>query len=75
MHQFFALPLNEKQLVKRSKDNSRGFADDEFTKQTRDSKQLFDVGGNNESVQQVLDGLNQWPSSSSLPQFRSTLEN
>lgn len=74
MHLFFGLPQAEKYVIKRTKTNSRGFADDELTKQKMDLKQIFDVGGRHESLNVVLDGFNQWPSTALLPDFRSTVE-
>jgi isopenicillin N synthase-like dioxygenase len=74
MHLLFKLSTSEKQKIKRTVNNSRGFADDELTKQKMDSKQIFDVGGRHESLNTVLDGFNQWPSSVLLPDFRRTVE-
>ena len=39
---FFALPMAEKRLVGRSKDNPRGYYDRELTKNARDLKEVFD---------------------------------
>jgi isopenicillin N synthase-like dioxygenase len=72
--EFFDLPKVEKLKVKRSENNSRGFADDELTKQRRDWKEIFDFGGPAEDRPDAnsLDGKNQWPT---LPvQFRSTMQ-
>ena len=44
MHAFFALPLPVKLAAKRSVDNSRGYYNDEFTKQKLDMKEGFDFG-------------------------------
>jgi len=41
---FFALPANEKRRVERSATNPWGYFDRELTKNTRDWKQIFDVG-------------------------------
>ena len=71
---FFDLPSSDKRMIKRQVDNSRGFADDEFTKQKIDMKEIFDVGGRKESDHVVLDGFNQWPAESLLPNFRTTIE-
>ena len=42
MRAFFRLPLETKYLVKRTGTNSRGYADDELTKQRRDWKEMVD---------------------------------
>ena len=42
MVHFFKLPADVKRAVKRTATNSRGFADDELTKQLRDLKELYD---------------------------------
>jgi isopenicillin N synthase-like dioxygenase len=75
MRRFFYLPLEEKLKVKRTATNSRGFADDELTKQRRDWKELFDCGHvprpelpADDPLNVVLDGYNQWPGAA-LPSF------
>ena len=71
MASFFALPLSSKLEIKRTANNSRGFANDELTKQLKDSKEILDLGGPHESDGLVvLDGTNQWPDPSTLPLFR-----
>ncbi|GBG26877.1 1-aminocyclopropane-1-carboxylate oxidase-like 3 [Hondaea fermentalgiana] len=55
---FFAQPSDLKRKVKRHADNSRGWFDDELTKQTPDFKEVFDVG---EEGDFAIDGTNQWP--------------
>jgi isopenicillin N synthase-like dioxygenase len=67
--------------VRRTATNSRGYADDELTKQLMDSKQIFDVGGaprfqnlpEDHPDNHVQDGYNQWPSPELLPEFKSTV--
>uniref|UniRef100_A0A7S2G393 Fe2OG dioxygenase domain-containing protein n=1 Tax=Octactis speculum TaxID=3111310 RepID=A0A7S2G393_9STRA len=78
MKAFFQLSLEEKLKVKRTNDNSRGFADDELTKQRRDWKELFDFGhvpdrrlSPDHPCNLVVDGYNQWPES--LPDFEATM--
>jgi len=44
MRAFFALPLETKRAVERSAENPWGFYDRELTKNTRDWKQVFDCG-------------------------------
>ena len=71
---FFELPSMDKRMIKRQVNNSRGFADDELTKQKVDMKEIFDVGSRKESDHIVLDGFNQWPAETMLPNFRTTIE-
>eukprot|EP00249_Psilotum_nudum_P014599 c24906_g1_i2 orf=1846-2775(-) len=67
---FFALPLEEKRLVKRTAQNPLGYYDTELTKNFRDWKEVFDISaaeqmelpvefeaGNNE----IKAAANQWP--------------
>lgn len=68
MQDFFHQDTPTKKLVARTADNSRGFADDELTKQRMDLKELFDVGHvprpdlpASDPLNHVLDGHNQWP--------------
>ena len=68
MQWFFALPQALKQSVARNEENSRGYYNNELTKNTRDMKEVFDFGvkinpdmydshlGNH-----TQDGWNQWP--------------
>ena len=75
---FFALPTEVKRRVKRTATNSRGFADDEFTKRTRDYKEMYDFGHKprpelaDDAVENhVMDGWNQMPE---LEGFREAIE-
>jgi len=68
MRWFFALPEAEKKKYRRSRDCSRGFANDEFTKNTRDVKELYDFGhvprrdlDFDAPENRVLDGYNRAP--------------
>lgn len=68
MHLFFESPQETKYTVRRTEDNSRGFADDELTKRLKDVKEIFDVGQvpytdlTPEALKnQIVDGFNQWP--------------
>jgi isopenicillin N synthase-like dioxygenase len=68
MQEFFHQDTPTKKLVARTAANSRGFADDELTKQRVDLKELFDVGhvprpdlAAGDPRNHVLDGYNQWP--------------
>ena len=78
---FFQASLAEKLTIKRSVNNSRGFADDELTKQRRDAKQILDIGHTpypelaDDSIEnRVLDGYNQFPDPAKFPTFRSTID-
>ena len=70
MHEFFALPLEAKRAIERTATNSWGFYDRELTKNTRDWKQVFDVGPD-ETDGPLAGQRAQWPAA--LPAFRSTL--
>ena len=67
---FFALPIDAKRKVERSKTNAWGFYDRELTKNRRDWKEIFDVGP--AERQGPLAGARpQWPADDA---FRQTLE-
>lgn len=76
---FFALPVEAKRAVARSKENPRGYYDRELTKNRRDLKEVFDFAalprpdlpGDHPENRAVVDGANRWPES--LPGFRTTL--
>jgi isopenicillin N synthase-like dioxygenase len=71
MRSFFALPLDEKRAIERTATNSWGFYDRELTKNTRDWKQVFDVGP--DEIEGPLAGMKaQWPRA--LPEFRQVIE-
>jgi isopenicillin N synthase-like dioxygenase len=79
---YFALPHETKLQWKRNEGNSRGFFDDELTKQRRDWKQALDFGApgsrdwsvpDDSPSNTCLDGWNQLPSEEVLPEFRSTV--
>lgn len=78
---FFALPLEEKRQVKRTRDNVLGYNDAELTKNVRDWKEVFDIavrgvlelpveleGGETE----IQSDENKWPTS--LPGLRDACE-
>jgi isopenicillin N synthase-like dioxygenase len=78
---FFESPREVKNSVKRRANNSRGWADDEYTKRKIDTKEIFDFGHKpfenlpDDAVDNImLDGYNQWPKSSDLEKFRSVME-
>lgn len=44
MKLFFSSPQEVKNSIKRTENNSRGFADDELTKRLKDAKEILDIG-------------------------------
>ena len=79
---YFALPREMKQRWKRSDSNSRGYFDDELTKQKRDWKEALDFGvpgsrswsvpdDSDDPKNKTLDGFNQFPTEDELPGFRN----
>jgi isopenicillin N synthase-like dioxygenase len=77
---FFALPLDAKETVSRTRDNSRGYYNRELTKNTRDMKEVFDFGNkpypelsDNDPANLTRDGYNQWPHVALLADFESTM--
>lgn len=82
MKAFFDSPRAIKDPVRRSVNNSRGYADLEYTKQKIDRKEVFDIGPFQMDVSKLseqgkkdyaLDGVNFWPDEAALPNFRSTV--
>lgn len=60
--QFFALPAADKEQVRRRADNSKGWYNDELTKQKVDWKEGFDLGAQDGTLDKTgLDGYNVWP--------------
>lgn len=79
---YFALPLSVKQKWKRHDTNSRGWFNDELTKQKRDWKEALDLGVpgsrdwtamDDDPTNFCLDGWNQLPSTDVLPNFRQVV--
>ncbi len=77
---FFRLPLADKQAVARSETNSRGFYNQELTKNARDMKQVFDFGQlpnpklpDNDRANHTQDGWNQWSGAAGGDEFKSVL--
>jgi len=69
---FFGLPTKTKKKIRRTASNSKGWYDDELTKQKRDWKQGYDVGAQNSDLDECgLDGMNQWPQD--MGDFESTV--
>jgi isopenicillin N synthase-like dioxygenase len=60
MHAFFALPLATKRAIERTATNPWGYYDRELTKNTRDWKQIFDVGPD-ETEGMLAGATAQWP--------------
>lgn len=81
---FFASSKDVKDTMKRSQNNSRGFADNEFTKRKMDAKEVFDVGQSpyNDlsaaaTINQDLEKFNRWPDVLVYPElqhFQSVVE-
>lgn len=80
--QYFDLPMEMKKRWKRHEANSRGFFDDELTKQRRDWKQCLDVGvpgsrdwniRDDDPANYCLDGCNQFPKEEELSGFRDAV--
>ena len=62
MRGFFGAPRSLKQAVRRTESNSKGWYDDELTKQRVDWKEGYDIGAQDGSLDlKGLDGFNQWP--------------
>ena len=81
MDLFFKSSTEVKYSVKRSPSNSRGFADDELTKQITDSKEIFDIGqvhfpnlSEKAQANQMLDGINLWPEADHLTNFKPVMD-
>jgi isopenicillin N synthase-like dioxygenase len=70
MREFFALPAHEKRVVERTATNAWGFFDRELTKNTRDWKEIFDIGPAVASGP-FAGNVPQWPASP--PGFRATI--
>lgn len=76
MRRFFELPRDRKQCVRRTRDNARGYYDEELTKNRPDWKEVFDYGAERDARDPDAahsDGTNQWPDPSLLPGFRETM--
>ncbi len=75
---FFALPVDEKRRLLRTKENSRGYYDRELTKNARDRKEVLDLAhqlrpdlpDDDPANRHAVDGANQWPD---LDGFRQTM--
>jgi isopenicillin N synthase-like dioxygenase len=68
-HALFALPVEEKLEIVRSKDNPWGFYNNELTKNQRDKKEVFDF--TREDFDPIYHRTNRWPRRH--PQFKTTM--
>lgn len=74
MDKFFHLPHKVLDSIKRCQTNSRGYFDDELTKNKLDWKRCFDVGAQNGSMDSKgMDGWNQWPTKEQHGTFETTI--
>ncbi len=74
MRALFDLPESAKRAVRRSRDNARGWYDEELTKNRPDWKEVFDYGAERDptdSDARHSDGVNRWPEGSG--ELRGTL--
>lgn len=67
---FFALPIEEKLKILRSRDNPWGFYHNELTKNQRDKKQVFDF--TREGQDPIYGKSNGWPEEQA--QFKATMQ-
>jgi isopenicillin N synthase-like dioxygenase len=74
MRAFFDLPEAEKRTARRSRENARGWYDEELTKNRPDWKEVFDYGAELRpgETPRHSDGVNQWPAAAS-PDLREVL--
>jgi isopenicillin N synthase-like dioxygenase len=68
-HGLFALPLQEKLQILRSRENPWGFYNNELTKNQRDKKEVFDF--TREGVDPIYGQSNRWPQG--REEFRTTM--
>jgi isopenicillin N synthase-like dioxygenase len=74
MAELFHLESNVLDKIRRNQTNSRGYFDDELTKNKLDWKRCFDVGAQDGSLDnQGLDGQNQWPIAEEHVTFEETI--
>jgi len=72
MRRLFELPLEVKRSALRTRENARGYYDQELTKNQPDWKEVFDYGAERSHGAHHSDGVNQWPDSLD-PELRRTL--
>ena len=68
-HGLFALPLEEKLEIQRSRENPWGFYNNELTKNQRDKKEVFDF--TREGIDPIYGQHNRWPQG--RVEFRTTM--
>ncbi|EGZ26764.1 hypothetical protein PHYSODRAFT_470337 [Phytophthora sojae] len=79
MRSFFNLPAEAKRSIRRSASNSRGYFDDELTKNKTDWKECLDFAGvdedgpANDKHERLGDDRNQWLEEDVLPGFRQEM--
>ncbi|GMF27367.1 unnamed protein product [Phytophthora fragariaefolia] len=79
MRGFFGLPADVKRTIRRSATNSRGYFDDELTKNKTDWKECLDFGGLDEDGpasdehERLGDDQNQWLQDKELPGVRKVM--
>jgi isopenicillin N synthase-like dioxygenase len=80
MQWFFALPARARQTVARTEESSRGYYNNELTKNIRDMKEVFDFGfkknlnmPDDHAVNRTQDGWNQWPDVEGSDRFKKIL--
>jgi isopenicillin N synthase-like dioxygenase len=71
MHEFFEQPSEIKKKIKRSSSNPWGYNDQELTKETRDWKEIFDIGVSSKTSPFIENNV-QWPDQ--LPDFKITMK-
>ena len=69
MKRFFDLPVEEKELILRTRENPWGYYNNELTKNRRDKKEVFDF--TSEGIDPIYDAENRWPAFD--PKFRSVM--
>jgi len=74
MDSFFHLPREDLYSIKRTQQNSRGYFDDELTKNKLDWKRCFDFGAQSGLLDnEGLDGKNQWPTKDQHASFEVSM--
>jgi isopenicillin N synthase-like dioxygenase len=75
MDTFFHLSGTILDKIRRNEENSRGYFDDELTKNKLDWKRCFDFGAQNGHLdEEGMDGMNQWPSREEHATFEVTMK-
>jgi len=75
MDEFFHLPEKTLDNIRRTQENSRGYFDDELTKNKLDWKRCFDFGAQDGKLDNKgLDGFNQWPLVKEHATFERTMK-